>query len=89
MVLVQRLALAMNGSRLHTAIITCVGGGSIAAGIQISNTQFISVGLDYPGVGPELASWKESGRMSFVSANNTNVLEAFSLLGRMEGIVPA
>ncbi|KAJ5779249.1 Aldolase-type TIM barrel [Penicillium paradoxum] len=56
---------------------------------QSARTHSVSAGLDYPGVGPELASWRESGRAKFISATNTEALGAFSLLSRMEGITPA
>lgn len=56
---------------------------------QITSTHSISAGLDYPGVGPELASWKESGRARFVAASDQDALDAFRLLSEMEGIIPA
>ncbi|CAG8395048.1 unnamed protein product [Penicillium salamii] len=56
---------------------------------QISNTHSVSAGLDYPGVGPELASWKESGRASFISATDAQAFEGFRLLSQLEGIIPA
>ncbi|KGO64839.1 Aldolase-type TIM barrel [Penicillium expansum] len=52
-------------------------------------THYVSAGLDYPGVGPELSSWKESGRATFVGANDTEVILAFSLLSQLEGVMPA
>ena len=48
-----------------------------------------SAGLDYPGVGPEHAYWKDSGRVEYVSITDDEALEAFKLLARMEGILPA
>jgi tryptophan synthase beta chain len=59
-----------------------------AAG-QISETHSISAGLDYPGVGPEHAFLKDSGRVSYVGINDDEALEAFQLLCRKEGILPA
>ena len=59
-----------------------------AAG-QIANTHSVSAGLDYPGVGPEHAWLKESGRAEYVSASDAEALEACSLLARTEGIIPA
>ena len=59
-----------------------------AAG-QISTTHSVSAGLDYPGVGPEHAWLKESGRAEYVSASDSEALEACSLLARTEGIIPA
>ncbi|PYH87513.1 tryptophan synthase beta chain [Aspergillus ellipticus CBS 707.79] len=56
---------------------------------QISDTHSVSAGLDYPGVGPELASWKDSGRATFISATDKDALEGFRLLSRLEGIIPA
>lgn len=55
---------------------------------EIDRMHFVSAGLDYPGVGPELSSWKESGRATFVVANDAEALMAFSLLSRLEGILP-
>ncbi|XKH61782.1 tryptophan synthase subunit beta [Halomonas sediminis] len=56
---------------------------------QVSDTHSISAGLDYPGVGPEHALWKDVGRVSYVTANDREVLEAFRELTHMEGIMPA
>lgn len=56
---------------------------------QITSTHSISAGLDYPGVGPELASWKDSGRARFVAASDREALEAFRILSMTEGIIPA
>lgn len=52
-------------------------------------THSISAGLDYIGVGPELADLHDSGRVEFVSATDKEVLEAVSRLARTEGIIPA
>ncbi len=49
----------------------------------------ISAGLDYPGVGPEHAFLKESGRVQYVNATDDEALEAFRLLTLKEGIIPA
>ncbi len=49
----------------------------------------ISAGLDYPGVGPELAMWKDSGRASYVSVTDEEAVEAFFALSRHEGVLPA
>jgi tryptophan synthase beta chain len=49
----------------------------------------VSAGLDYPGVGPEHSYWKESGRAKYVSATDQQALDAFGLLSRLEGIIPA
>ena len=56
---------------------------------QILDTHSISAGLDYPGVGPQLAFLKDSARASFVAVGDTEALEAFHLLARLEGILPA
>jgi tryptophan synthase beta chain len=56
---------------------------------QIIETHSISAGLDYPGVGPEHAWLKDSGRAEYVSANDEEALEAFHTLTRLEGIMPA
>jgi tryptophan synthase beta chain len=56
---------------------------------QIATTHSVSAGLDYPGVGPEHAWLKESGRAEYVSASDSEALEACSLLARTEGIIPA
>jgi tryptophan synthase beta chain len=56
---------------------------------QIKETYSISAGLDYPGVGPEHAYLKDSGRVQYVSATDVEALEAFQLLCRTEGIIPA
>lgn len=56
---------------------------------QVSDTHSISAGLDYPGVGPEHALWKDVGRVKYVAANDKEVLEAFRELTQMEGIMPA
>ena len=56
---------------------------------QIIDTHSISAGLDYPGVGPEHAWLKDTGRASYVSATDDEALAAFHTLTRMEGIIPA
>jgi tryptophan synthase beta chain len=48
-----------------------------------------SAGLDYPGVGPEHAYWKDAGRVEYTSITDARALEAFTLLARTEGIIPA
>ncbi|WP_163575980.1 tryptophan synthase subunit beta [Halomonas faecis] len=58
-------------------------------GGQVSDTHSISAGLDYPGVGPEHALWKDVGRVEYVAANDDAVLEAFRELTHVEGIMPA
>ena len=56
---------------------------------QIVPTHSISAGLDYPGVGPEHSYFKDAGRAEYVTASDREALEAFSLLARTEGIIPA
>ncbi|MBB4111774.1 tryptophan synthase beta chain [Rhizobium sp. BK226] len=56
---------------------------------QINGGHTISAGLDYPGVGPEHAWLKESGRVSYASATDAEALEAFHFLSTVEGIIPA
>ncbi len=56
---------------------------------QILTTHSISAGLDYPGVGPEHAYLKETGRAEYVTATDEEALEGFKLLSRTEGIIPA
>jgi tryptophan synthase beta chain len=56
---------------------------------QISNTESLSAGLDYPGVGPEHAFLKDSGRATYVSVTDDEAVEGFNLLCRTEGIIPA
>jgi tryptophan synthase beta chain len=56
---------------------------------QIIETHSISAGLDYPGVGPEHAWLKDSGRARYVSITDKEALEAFHSLTRVEGIIPA
>ncbi|WAT18065.1 tryptophan synthase subunit beta [Aurantiacibacter sp. MUD11] len=56
---------------------------------QITEGHSISAGLDYPGIGPEHAWLKETGRVDYTSATDTEALEAFQLLCRTEGIIPA
>ncbi len=58
-------------------------------GGQIGEAHSISAGLDYPGVGPEHAYWKDSGRAKYVSVTDAEALAAFRLLNRTEGIMPA
>jgi tryptophan synthase len=82
----------------HSATLT---GGSIGvlhgvrtyvlqdANGQISDTHSVSAGLDYPGVGPELSSWKDSARARFISATDAEALKGFRILSETEGIIPA
>jgi tryptophan synthase beta chain len=56
---------------------------------QIIETHSISAGLDYPGVGPEHAWLKDTGRANYVAIDDREALDAFHLLTRTEGIIPA
>jgi tryptophan synthase beta chain len=56
---------------------------------QTLETHSISAGLDYPGVGPEHAWLRETGRASYRAVTDTQAMEAFSVLCRTEGIIPA
>jgi tryptophan synthase len=56
---------------------------------QISETHSVSAGLDYPGVGPELSSWKDNERAKFVAATDAQAFQGFRLLSQLEGIIPA
>ncbi|PKS13106.1 hypothetical protein jhhlp_000448 [Lomentospora prolificans] len=56
---------------------------------QIENTHSVSAGLDYPGVGPELSWWKDSGRAEFRAATDAQAFEGFRLISQLEGIIPA
>ena len=59
------------------------GGG------QIQETHSVSAGLDYPGVGPEHAWLKDLKRVNYVAATDSEAMEAFHKLTRLEGIIPA
>ncbi len=56
---------------------------------QILEGHSISAGLDYPGVGPEHAWLKDSGRVTYLSATDREALDAFGLCSKLEGIIPA
>jgi tryptophan synthase beta chain len=56
---------------------------------QVQDTHSISAGLDYPGVGPEHAHLKETGRATYVPVTDAEALEAFFAFSRAEGIIPA
>ncbi len=70
----------LHGSKSY---VLCSDGG------QIEEAHSISAGLDYPGVGPEHAWLKDSGRARYLSATDDEALAAASLLARTEGIIPA
>jgi len=56
---------------------------------QISHTHSVSAGLDYPGVGPEHAWLKDTGRAEYVGVTDQEAMQAFHQLTRLEGILPA
>ena len=56
---------------------------------QVLPTHSVSAGLDYPGVGPEHAFWKDAGRVAYEQASDTLALDGFRLLARTEGCSPA
>jgi tryptophan synthase beta chain len=56
---------------------------------QIQDAHSISAGLEYPGIGPEHSWLHEVGRVKYLSATDDEALEAFQLLSRLEGIIPA
>jgi tryptophan synthase beta chain len=67
---------------MHSALIQDEAG-------QILEAESISAGLDYPGIGPEHAHLADLGRARYEAAGDESVLEAFQLLARTEGILPA
>ncbi len=56
---------------------------------QVVEAHSVSAGLDYPGVGPEHSWLKDTGRVKYFSATDREALEAFQLLSKLEGIIPA
>jgi tryptophan synthase beta chain len=56
---------------------------------QTANVHSVSAGLDYPGVGPEHAHWKDTRRVHYTHVSDTDALEGFSLCSKLEGILPA
>ena len=56
---------------------------------QIATTHSISAGLDYPSIGPEHAYLHDSGRVEYVSVTDDEALDAFQLVAKLEGIIPA
>jgi len=85
-------------SKLHSATLSA-GSKGVLHGMmtyllqdkegQITETHSISAGLDYPGVGPEHAYYKDTKRIKYHSATDAEVIDAFLLLTRTEGIIPA
>jgi tryptophan synthase beta chain len=56
---------------------------------QTMDVHSVSAGLDYPGVGPEHSYWKDAGRVQYHPISDAEALEAFHMLARLEGILPA
>ena len=56
---------------------------------QTAAVHSVSAGLDYPGVGPEHAHWAATSRVEYVSVRDDEALDAFEMLSRTEGIIPA
>jgi tryptophan synthase beta chain len=56
---------------------------------QILEAHSVSAGLDYPGVGPEHAHLRDTGRATYVAVTDADALRAFRELARLEGIIPA
>ena len=56
---------------------------------QTLDVHSVSAGLDYPGVGPEHSHWKSTGRVEYFAADDREALQAFHLVARQEGILPA
>jgi tryptophan synthase beta chain len=88
-----------SGSPGEHAASLCLGSpgilhGSLSYVLQDDSGQTMpvhscSAGLDYPGVGPEHAWWKETGRVEYTSVTDREALEAYRTLARTEGIIPA
>ncbi|TML10627.1 MAG: tryptophan synthase subunit beta [Actinobacteria bacterium] len=83
----------MGIGRVPDVVTACVGGGSNAMlqdeWGQVTEAESISAGLDYPGVGPEHSHLHAIGRARYESVTDAEVIEAFQLLSRTEGIIPA
>ena len=56
---------------------------------QTAPVHSCSAGLDYPGVGPEHSYWKDAGRVEYITVSDEQALDAFGVLARLEGIIPA
>lgn len=90
-----------NGPGQHAARFNPGGGGRPGVlqgtlsyilqdnGGQIASTHSIAAGLDYPSIGPEHAHLHDTGRVKYVSASDSEALDAFQMLAQLEGIIPA
>jgi tryptophan synthase beta chain len=56
---------------------------------QTADVHSVSAGLDYPGVGPEHAYWKDAGRVTYAAITDQEALDAFQIVSQREGIIPA
>jgi tryptophan synthase beta chain len=97
MIGVEAAGLGLNGS-MHAATINAGAVGVLHGNRtyllqdelgQIRETHSIAAGLDYPGVGPELAWLKDNGRAEYAAVTDAEALDAFRLLSETEGIIPA
>jgi tryptophan synthase beta chain len=97
MIGVEAAGLGLNGP-MHAATMTAGSVGVLHGNRtyllqdemgQIRETHSIAAGLDYPGVGPELAWLKDSGRAEYVAVTDAEALDALKLLSETEGIIPA
>jgi tryptophan synthase len=99
---VQMLGVEAGGDGLDTSrhsATLCGGSKGVLHGVytyllhdqygQVSETHSVSAGMDYPAVGPELSSWKDSGRAQFIAATDAQALAGFRALAVYEGIIPA
>ena len=99
---VELIGVEAAGEGLQTdqnAASLCLGNAGILHGSKtyvladeaglIRETASISAGLDYPGVGPEHAYWKDLQRATYVAVTDTEAIDAFRLMNRLEGILPA
>jgi tryptophan synthase len=99
---VKLLGVEAGGDGIHTArhsATLSAGSKGVLHGVrtyvlqnehgQITDTHSVSAGLDYPGVGPELSSWKDSERAKFVAATDAEAFQGFRLMSQLEGIIPA
>ena len=86
------------GSGLHSATLNAGSPGVLHGSLsyllqdadgQVAPAHSISAGLDYPGVGPEHSYLRDTGRVSYDAATDAEALEAFQVLCRLEGIIPA
>src|SRR5215471_3174558 len=97
MIGVEAAGLGLSGS-MHAATITAGAVGVLHGNRtyllqdemgQIRETHSIAAGLDYPGVGPELAWLKDSGRAEYATITDAEALDGLKLLSETEGIIPA